>query len=66
MALTFGLSLSGWKDFSNYAYFPILTLIARLDFYLIGKALSMKIYVLGIFLVHELHRGHGLFLFLYI
>jgi hypothetical protein len=41
MALTFGLLLSGWNDFSNYAYLPILILIAQLDFYLIGKALSM-------------------------
>ena len=43
MALTFGLLLSGWDDFSKYVHLPILTLIAQLDFYLIDKALSMLI-----------------------
>ena len=31
-ALTFGLLLSGWSDFSNYVHLPTFTLITQLDF----------------------------------
>ena len=49
-ALTFGLLLSGWNDFSNYVHLPIIILIAQLDFCLIDKALSMQIYELHLFI----------------